>query len=83
MPLKDVIPIFLTNPRTWRLVKNWWRNKAITYRSPAPSFLKNPQLNCKTKAGHIYKVKHPPKSWNSQLSNKPKNMKIGEELVEK
>jgi hypothetical protein len=55
----------------------------ITCRSPPPSFLKNSNLNCKTNTGHICKVKHRPKSCNLQLSNEPKKVKIGEELVEK
>jgi len=44
---------------------------------------KKSQLNCKTNTGHIHKVKHRPESCNSQLSNAPKNIKNGAELVEK
>jgi len=55
----------------------------ITCRSPPPSFLKNSHLNCKTNAGHIYKVKHSRKRCDSQLSNASKNAENGPELVEK
>jgi len=64
------------------MVQNQWRNKIIRCTTPA-SLLKNPQLNCKTNTGHIHKVKHPPESCNSQLSDALKKMKNGSELVEK
>ena len=55
----------------------------ITCRSPPPSLLKNSQLNFKTNSGHIYKFKHTTEFWDFQLSNEPKNINNGEELVEK
>jgi len=55
----------------------------ITCRSPPPSLLKNSNLNCKTNTGHIYKFKHPPESCNFQLSNAPRNIKNGSQLVKK
>jgi hypothetical protein len=55
----------------------------ITFRSPPPSFLKNPQLNYETNTGHIYKAKHSPKRCDSQLSNASKNADNGPEVVEK
>ena len=64
------------------MVKNWWRNKTITCRSPS-SFLKNPKLTCKTNTGHINKVGHPPESCDLGLSNEPKNAKNGPVWVKK
>ena len=50
---------------------------------PASIIAQNSKFNCETNTGHIYKVKHSPESWNLQVSNEPKNINIGEELVEK
>jgi len=41
------------------------------------------KFNCKTSTGHINKLKHSPKRCDSKLSNAPKNMKNGPELVKK
>ena len=65
------------------MVENWWRNKIIRCTTPPAPLLKNLKLKFEMNTGHIYKMKHPPKRCNFQLSNAPKNMNNGEELVDK
>ena len=40
------------------------------------------KFNCETSSGHINKLKHSPKRCDSKLSNAPKNINNGKELVE-
>ena len=42
---------------------------------------KNPKLNCKLNTGHIHMIKGSLESYELQLSNKPRNAKIEEKLV--
>ena len=55
----------------------------MRYTTSAVLLLKNLKFNCKMNTGHICKFKHPPKNYDSQLSNIFKNINNGEELVEK
>ena len=67
--------IFESNPELVEREVNRWTCE--------PALLKNPKLNCKMNTGHIYKLRHPHKRCNFQLSNAPRNINNGEELVEK
>jgi hypothetical protein len=54
----------------------------ISFPFPSASFLKNPQLNFEANTGHIEKIKHSPKRYDSQLSDASGNVKNGKELVD-